>query len=133
MRDQLSMLTVDKKELLKLQEDVYANPQKYEEIFNKQDHIDWGQTRHFWFPHRRQDQEVRMNDNMHWHSMLNDGTNAVENWPYYRQYMVYKDWFEEIEKKALNTLKVAIAQLLADFDDDKKNPVFDGTNMTKRG
>ena len=54
-RDQLSMLTVDKKELLKLQDDIYANPQKYEEIFSKQDHIDWGQNRHFWSPHRRND------------------------------------------------------------------------------
>lgn len=41
--------------------------------------------------------------------MLNDGTQAVENWPYYRQYMVYKDWFDGVENRALHTLKVAVA------------------------
>ena len=28
-RDQLSTLTIDKEELLKLQDDIYSNPQKY--------------------------------------------------------------------------------------------------------
>ena len=36
-RDRLSMLTIDKEELLKLQEDVYANPMKYEAILTKRE------------------------------------------------------------------------------------------------
>ena len=51
-RDQLSMLTVDKEELLKIQEDIYANPGKYQAMFTKQEPIDWGMTRHFWHPER---------------------------------------------------------------------------------
>ena len=54
-RDQLSMLTVDKKELLKLQEDLYANPQKWTEILTKRDRMEYGTIRHYWALHRRED------------------------------------------------------------------------------
>ena len=62
MRNQLSMLTVDKAELLKLQEDLYANPQKWTEILSKRERTDWGQERHFWALHRREDHDVRFED-----------------------------------------------------------------------
>ena len=52
LRKQFSMLTVDKTELLKIQDDVYANPQKYEGIFTARDRTDWGQERHLWNPNR---------------------------------------------------------------------------------
>ena len=66
MRGQLSMLTVDKEELLKLQEDLYANPQKWTEILTKRERTDWGQERHFWSLHRLQDQDVRFADYQYW-------------------------------------------------------------------
>ena len=77
------MLTVDKTELLKIQEDVYANPQKYEAIFTARDQTDWGQEMHLWNPDRK-DKTWCVEDYQYWHSMLNDGTNSLENWPYYR-------------------------------------------------
>jgi len=65
-------------------------------------------------------------DYQYFHSMLNDGTNSLENWPYYREYLNYKEWCGQIEDKAIDTLKFAISKLLSDFD--KENPVFDGKN-----
>ncbi len=41
--------------------------------------------------------------------MLNDGTDSMQEWPGYRLYNHYKDWFDLIEDKALGTLKVAVA------------------------
>ena len=52
---------------------------------------------------------------------MNDGTETLENWPYYREYMVYKSWFEEVEHKAIDTLKMAVAKLLANFDDQENS------------
>ena len=49
----------------------------------------------------------------------------------YKEYMAYQGWAERIEDKALHTLKVAVAQLLNDFEGD--NPVFDSSNQSKRG
>ena len=130
MRKDLSMLTIDKNELLKIQEDIYANPQKYEAMFTKQEPIDWGMTRHLKHPSRREDH--RLSDRQFWHSMLNDGTESVENWPYYLEHAAYKGWFDRVEDKALDTLKRAVAQLLAQFD-KKENKVFDGKKSSKRG
>ena len=81
---------------------------------------------------------MRYDDYVYWNAMISsDGnTNPLDKWPYYREYMAYKDWFERVEDKALHTLKLAVAQLLADFGEDgdtTKNPVFEGTNLTKRG
>ena len=47
-------------------------------------------------------------------------------------YNKYKNWFDGIEDKALGTLKVAVAQLLAEFDNES-NKTFDGEDLTKRG
>ena len=133
MRDQLSMLTVDKKELLKLQEDLYANPQKWTEILTKREREDRGQERHFWTQHRLEDQDVRFADKQYQQAITSpDGApDQLENWPMYKEYMAYQSWAERIEDKALHTLKVAVAQLLNDFEGD--NPVFDSSNQSKRG
>ena len=65
--------------------------------------------------------------------MLNDGTEkGMENWPLYHEYTTYKHWFDQVEDRALGTLKTAVAKLLADFD----NPTvktYDGSNLSKRG
>lgn len=132
MRDQLSMLTVDKNELLKLQEDLYKNPQKWTDILTKRERTDWGQERHFWANHRREDADVIFADKQYWQTMTSsDGApDALINWPYYKEYMTYKNWLEQVEDRALHTLKLAVSKLLADFDE--KNPEFDGENMSKR-
>ena len=96
MRDQLSMLTVDKEELLKLQEDLYANPQKWTEILTKRERTDWGQPRHFWSLHRLEDKDVRFADYQYWQTLASsDGApDALEHWPWYREYMAYMTWYE---------------------------------------
>ena len=105
------MLTVDKTELLKLQEDLYADPQKWTEILSQRERADWGQERHFWSLHRKEDHDVRFADYQYWQTLASsDGApDALENWPYYREYMAYKTWFEQVEDKALHTLKLAVA------------------------
>jgi len=55
---------------------------------------------------------------------LNDGTESVENWPFYLEYEAYKGWFDQVEDKALDTLKTAVAQLLKNFE-NPDNKVFD--------
>lgn len=129
-RKQLSMLTIDKEELLKLQDDIYSNPQKYEAIFSEKEPIDWGTLKHHWTSQRGKTFDPKLDDHIYWHSHMNDGTDAVENWPYYREYNVYKNWFSEIEDKALCTLKMAVAQLLSNFDNQT---VHDGSGQTKKG
>ena len=64
---------------------------------------------------------------------MNDGTETLENWPYYREYMIYKSWFEDVELRALETLKMAVAKLLANFDDQENSKYYDGSNLTKKG
>ena len=126
------MLTVDKNELLKLQEDLYANPQKWTEIFTARDRTDWGRDRFHWATHPREDRDVQFADYQYWQTMASgDGApDALINWPYYKEYMIYKNWFERTEDKALHTLKLAVAKLLADFDE--ANPEFDGKDRSKR-
>jgi len=106
---------------------------KYEAIFTKQEPIDWGQTRHFWAPERNKTYWLRLTDQSFWHSMLNDGQveTPTHNWPYFNEYNSYKAWFDEVEDKALNTLKTAVAQLLADFD-DRSMKEFSGKGQSKR-
>ena len=104
------MLTIDKEELLKLQDDVYQHPQKYDTMLTEYEAHDYGQVRHYWNRDRNPTIESgRLQDYQYWHSMLNDGTESIENWPYYREYMAYKHWFDQVEDKALDTLKLAIS------------------------
>ena len=57
---------------------------------------------------------------------MNDGTNAMIEWPYYHEYMVYKEWFDQIEDRALGTLKLAVAKLLKNFDEDQPTKTYSG-------
>ena len=47
--------------------------------------------------------------------------------------MVYKSWFEEVEHRAIDTLKGAVAKLLANFDDQVNSKYYDGDGLTKKG
>jgi len=135
-RNNLSLLTFDKKELLALQKDIYKNHQKWENIFAKKERRDTGTYKHFWDHYRGSNLDIilhenpKFQDHLYWHSQLNDGTDAGEEWPWYREYYLYKHWMSEIEDKALHTLKMAVAQLLSNFDNATE---FNGKGMTKRG
>ena len=86
-------------------------------MFTKKELVDHGQTRQLFDPFRRENVFIRLSDYAFWHSMLNDGTDIGDNWPFLNEYHAYKTWFDGVEDKALNTLKLAVSQLLADFDD----------------
>ena len=63
---------------------------------------------------------------------MNDGTDkGFDNWPYYKEYLAYKEWYDQIEDKSLHTLKVAVAQLLDDFD-TKDYVEYEGNEKTKK-
>lgn len=111
-----------------MQDDIYAEPQKYENLFTKQEPIDSGNFMHLWF----RNEDPRLSDQEFWYSMLNDNTDNIRDWPWYKEYSAYKDWFDTIEDKALGTLKMAVAQLLAEFD-KKTNKVYEAGSLTKRG
>ena len=102
-------------------------------MFTRKEPVDHGQhNRMLLTPDRREDVFIRLSDYSFWHSMLNDGTDVGENWPWLHEYNAYKHWFDGVEEKALNTLKVAVSQLLAQFD-DPNNKTYDGANLTKKG
>lgn len=58
----------------------------------------------------------------YWHRALNDGRapGVEENWPMRVEYHAYKDWADQIQAKALDTLKYTVGRLLVDFEDDEK-------------
>jgi len=43
---------------LKIQDDIYANPQKYEAMFTKQERIDWGLQRLIRSKYRHEDHRL---------------------------------------------------------------------------
>lgn len=48
--------------------------------------------------------------------MLNGGILPSDSLPYYKQLVAYKDFIEQIESKALETLKMTVQRLLLDFE-----------------
>lgn len=56
-----------------------------------------------------------MEEYFYWYQVLNDGLNPYDNLPYFREYAGYKDWADEVEDKALDSLKFAVNSLLHDF------------------
>eukprot|EP00351_Strombidinopsis_sp_SopsisLIS2011_P005249 CAMPEP_0116872568 /NCGR_PEP_ID=MMETSP0463-20121206/3342_1 /TAXON_ID=181622 /ORGANISM="Strombidinopsis sp, Strain SopsisLIS2011" /LENGTH=168 /DNA_ID=CAMNT_0004512967 /DNA_START=55 /DNA_END=561 /DNA_ORIENTATION=- len=103
----------DKKDTEKLREDIYANPEKYEKMLHKEEgDFYWKHEKYIKprtkIPSREEEYE-------YWYMVLNDGLNPLESLPYYREYCGYKDWVDQIEDKALDSLKFAVNSLVADF------------------
>jgi hypothetical protein len=48
--------------------------------------------------------------------VLNGGILPSDSLPYYKQLVAYKDFIEQIESKALETLKMTVQRLLLDFE-----------------
>ena len=93
---------------------------------------DRGAHRHHFTPNRREREFERVEYYQYWHSHMNDGTDkGFDNWPYYKEYLAYKEWYDQIEDKSLHTLKVAVAQLLDDFD-TKDYVLYEGNEKTKK-
>jgi len=64
--------------------------------------------------------EAKIDDKVYWYRVLNDGRHLFDAFPYAMEYEAYKLWADQIEDKALDTLKFAINQLLMEIEDSKK-------------
>lgn len=52
----------------------------------------------------------------HWYRVFNDGKCPVDSFPYIQEYNEYKHWVDQIEYKALGTLRTAVNKLLIDHE-----------------
>ena len=69
----------------------------------------------------------------HWYRAINDGWSKLDTIPYVNRMNAYKEWMEEIEDRALDTLKQAINQLLITFEEKDNIKTYKKTKgSTKR-
>ena len=61
---------------------------KYETMFTREEPADWGVLRHFNTPLRK-DKFYRLDDAVFWHSLVNDGSDELSHWPFYREYEAF--------------------------------------------
>jgi hypothetical protein len=52
--------------------------------------------------------EAKLEDKIYWYRVRNDGQHLYDAFPYAMEFEAYKLWADEIEAKALDTLKFAI-------------------------
>ena len=119
--------TFDKKELENLRRDLLENPEKYEELLLKEVEEDPGlpttDPGRLW-----ESRDARASTREYWHRVVNDGrAKQLDNWPMRVEYHAYKAWADQIQGKALDTLKYTVTRLLLDFEDNKEvgNTVVD--------
>lgn len=56
--------------------------------------------------------------------MLNDGRNPWDNVDNYQTYLAYKNFVEDIEKKALDTLRFCVQKLVTNFEKEQEVKMF---------
>jgi len=116
----MQVFTFDKVELEKLQNDLFKNPEKYEQML-KQDfeQDEWLSGNDFG---RFYEKKNKLEDKQkYWYNIMNDGRlNSEENWPMRVEYFKYKQWMDDIKNKSLDTLKFTVSRLLNDFENDDK-------------
>ena len=103
-----------------LQRDLLENPNKYTEMLDQDLSIDP------WIdgidPGRFFEMKDAKNANLDYkYSFFNDGRNRknwLDHWHLRSEYLNYKDWHEQIQKKALDTLKLTVSRLLIDFENN---------------
>ena len=130
----MEVYTFDKNELEKLSKDILANPDKYEQLLQKEAACDPFQARYDpggW----QEKQEAKVWKRLYRQRLVNDGklTEATEHWPMRVEYQNYRVWAESIQSKALGTLKHAVNRLLLDFENDESlgNEVVDFERQPK--
>ena len=113
-RNQLTMFTLNKSELEKLNEDVLSNPEKYEMIFRGHDipEID-----SYKVTKAQRDLALnKLDEYEYWYRTLNSGACHTDTWTFNSEFKSYKEWAELIETKAMNTLRTAINKLIMDHE-----------------
>jgi hypothetical protein len=99
-REQLSLLTLDKAELQRLRNDVLTDPDKYIKVFTRREPID----EDLLWP-RRIEEEKFLERDFWWRFYNNHQITPMEKWPKKREYEMYKDWADDVESKAIDTLR----------------------------
>lgn len=56
----------------------------------------------------------------------------MERWPKKREYEMYKDWADDVESKAIDTLRQCLSQLILSLKEDKKVSPNPAKGTTKR-
>lgn len=119
-REQLSLVTLDKAELSKLQNDVLTDPEKYIKAFTRREPVDEDLR----WP-RRIEEDRFANRDFWWRFFNNNQVTPMEKWPKKVEYEMYKDWADDVEAKAIDTLRNCLAQLILSLKEDKKvSPKF---------
>ena len=113
---------------MKLQEDIYNDTQKYFRIFNtpREETLDPIMLR---YKEMRGRSEYLVEKRDYWYRLYNDGYTPIDGLHYQNHWENYKAWMEELEDKALDTLKMAVDMLLIKAREDKVT--HDSTNKTK--
>lgn len=112
----MNLYTFDKEELLKLQQDVLANPEKYEKILTQKTTTF---QQHDRYNRKWSDVEVKREEYEYWYRVWNQGRMPTDALPYYQELLQYKDFVDNVEERALGTLRWTIGRLLLDFENQK--------------
>ena len=121
------MLTLDKGELKKLQNDVLTDPEKYIKVFTRReqpnDDLTWP---------RMLDQIKFEDRDFWWRFHFNNQVTPMEKWPKKHQFEMYKEWADGVESKAIDTLRSCLSELILGLKEDRKvSPKID-KSLTKR-
>jgi len=106
----LTTFTFDKGELERIRSDILENPAKYEAALRakKPENPQYGY---------KPLTKIKKHDEYdYWFRVLNGGILPADSLPYYKQLVSYKDFVEQIESRALNTLKLTVQRLILDFE-----------------
>lgn len=108
LKKQSTMFTFDKEELIKLRKDILENPVQYEQLLlsaaDKNELIDDSITK----GNQREEYE-------YWYRVINDGRCPEDNIKFKKELHFYKEYVNNVEKSAFNTMKLTIQRLLIDF------------------
>ena len=86
----------------RLRSDILENPVKYEAALREKS-VEKSQLGY------KPAQRYKKRDEYdYWYRVLNQGVLPSDSLPYYKQLVAYKDFVEQIESKALNTLKLTV-------------------------
>jgi hypothetical protein len=67
---------------------------------------------------------AKQEEQEYWFRVMNDGMCPLDSFPYAREFSAYKEWADQIESKAVDTLRTCINKLLIEAKDEKK--VYEG-------
>ncbi len=91
-KNQMTMFTLDKNELEKLQIDVLSNPEKYEMLLSNYS-VEIPDTKKSQKTDRDLDSAKR-DELEYWFRVMNDGRCPLDSFPYVSEFTAYKDWVD---------------------------------------